>query len=89
MKEKIKKIFMSKKLIVTISVISLILLLFTIGGPYAILAIVRQPNPETHKYSEYFYTTYDEVRTFKRNCDEGKELWQYSSASGFDCRSSI
>ena len=62
MKEKIKKIFMSKKLIVTISVISLILLLFTIGGPYAILTIVRQPNPETHKYSEYFYTTYDDVR---------------------------
>ena len=62
MKEKLIKFFTSKKLIITTSIIVLIFLLCSVVGPYAILGIVRQPNPGTHKYSEYFYTTYEEVR---------------------------
>ena len=53
---------MLKKLIVTASVITLILLLCSMVGPHLILTMVRQPATETHKYSEYFYTTYEEVR---------------------------
>ena len=63
MKENLKKFLLSKKFIITISVILAIILLCSIAGPYIILASVRQPEPETHKYSEYFYTTYDEVRS--------------------------
>ena len=62
MKEKIIKIFKSKKLIITTSIIALIFILCSVVGPYAILAAVSQPTPGTHKYSEYFYTTYDDVR---------------------------
>ena len=62
MKEKFIKIFTSKKLIITTSIIALIFILCSVVGPYAILAAVSQPTPGTHKYSEYFYTTYDDVR---------------------------
>ena len=62
MKEKLVKFFTSKKFIITTSIIAGFLLLCTILGPYIILAIVRQPAPENHKYSEYFLNTYDEVR---------------------------
>ena len=56
------KLFTSKKFIITFGTILSLVLLCTIVGPYCILAAVKQPTPETHKYSEYFYTTYDDVR---------------------------
>ena len=62
MKEKLIKFFTSKKFIITTSIIVAVILLCSIIGPYIILAAVRQPVPEEHKYSEYFYTTYEEVR---------------------------
>lgn len=62
MKEKLKKFFTSKKFIITASIIVGIVLLCTLVGPYLVLSIARQPEPETHKYSEYFYTTYEDVR---------------------------
>ncbi len=62
MKEKLIKFFTSKKFIITASIITAIVLLCTIVGPYIILAVVRQPAPETHKYSEYFFNNYEDVR---------------------------
>lgn len=62
MKEKLKRFFTSKGFIITTSIILAIVLLCSIIGPHIILAAVRQPTPETHKYSEYFYTTYEDVR---------------------------
>ena len=41
--------------------ISMVLLL-TLIGPSIVLAIAKQPEPESHTYSESFYTTYEEVR---------------------------
>ena len=49
----------TKFLIVTLS----ILLVLTIAGPYVVLAIARQPVPESnYEYSDSFLTTYGEVR---------------------------
>ena len=49
----------TKFLIVTLS----ILLVLTIAGPYVVLAIARQPIPESnYEYSDSFLTTYGEVR---------------------------
>ena len=62
MKEKLIKFFTSKKFIITTSIIVAIILLCSIIGPYIILAAVRQPEPEEHKYSEYFFNTYEDVR---------------------------
>ena len=62
MKEKLKKFFTSKKFIITTSIIAGILLLCTLVGPHLVLLAVRQPDTQPHKYSEYFYTTYEEVR---------------------------
>ena len=62
MKEKLKKLFTSKKFIITTSIIAAILLLCTLVGPHLVLLAVRQPDTQPHKYSEYFYTTYEEVR---------------------------
>ena len=62
MKEKLKKFFTSKKFIITTSIIAAILLLCTLVGPHLVLLAVRQPDTQPHKYSEYFYTTYEEVR---------------------------
>ena len=62
MKEKLKKLFTSKKFIITTSIIAGILLLCTLVGPHLVLLAVRQPDTQPHKYSEYFYTTYEEVR---------------------------
>ena len=67
MKEKLIKIITSRKLIITVGTIALFLLICTIAGPYVILAIVRQPNPGTHEYSESFYTSYEEVRSNLKN----------------------
>ena len=45
-----------------VSLIAIILLL-TLVGPYAVLAIAKQETPENNfKYSDSFFTTYDEVR---------------------------
>ena len=63
MKEKLKKFFTSKKFIIPTSIIAGILLLCTLVGPHLVLLAVRQPKTEAHKYSEYFYNTYEEVRT--------------------------
>ena len=62
MKKKLKKIFTSKKFIIVLSLFLAIYLFGTFAMPHIILAIVRQPKPEDHPYSEYFLTTYDEVR---------------------------
>lgn len=62
MKDKLKNFFTSKKFIITASIIAGVLLLCTLAGPYLVLTIARQPATETHKYSEYFYNTYDDVR---------------------------
>ena len=59
---KLKKFFLSRAFIATCLTIVTLLLICTIIGPHIILTIVRQPETETHKYSEYFLTTYDEVR---------------------------
>ena len=63
MKEKLKKFFTSKKFIVTTCVCLAIYLFCTAVMPHIILAIVRQPVPEEHAYSDYFLTSYEEVRT--------------------------
>ena len=63
MKEKLKKFFTSKKFIVTACVFLAIYLFCTAVMPHIILAIVRQPEPEEHAYSDYFLTSYEEVRT--------------------------
>ena len=62
MKNKIKNFFTSKAFIITTTVIVSLILLCSIVGPHIILAIVRQPATEEHKYSEYFYTSYEDVR---------------------------
>lgn len=62
MKSKLKKFFTSKKFIIITSIILLLTLFCTFAMPYIILASVRQPEPEDHPYSEYFLTTYEEVR---------------------------
>ena len=62
MKEKLIRFFTSKKFIITACILLFIILLCTIVGPHIILAIVRQPTPENHLYSEYFYTSYEQVR---------------------------
>ena len=72
MKEKLKNFFTSKGFIITTSIILAIVLLCSIVGPHIILASVRQPAPEAHEYSEYFYTTYEDVRNHL--ADRIKEL---------------
>ena len=62
MKEKFTNFFTSKKFIITTSIIAGVLLLCTLVGPHLVLLAVRQPQTEAHKYSEYFYNTYEEVR---------------------------
>lgn len=67
MKNKLKKLFTSKKFIVTMCIFFAIYLFGTFAMPHIILSIVRQPKPEEHAYSDYFLTTYDEVRTHLAN----------------------
>ena len=44
-------------------VVASIVLILTILGPYAVLAIAKQETPENnYKYGDSFYTTYDQVR---------------------------
>ena len=50
---------MKKFLIITVA----ILLLLTLVGPYAVLALAEQETPaDSYSYSESFYNSYDEVR---------------------------
>ena len=52
-----------KRLVRFLIVITAIVLILTIVGPYVVLAIARQEKPaESYAYSESFYTTYDEIR---------------------------
>ena len=53
---------MMKKLIKLLTVITIIVLLCTAFGPYLVLSIAKQPDPQSHTYSEKFYTTYEDVR---------------------------
>ncbi len=53
---------MMKKLIKLLTVITIIVLLCTVFGPYLVLSIAKQPDPQSHTYSEKFYTTYEDVR---------------------------
>ena len=62
MKNKIKSFFTSKRWFAVFSIFFVLYLLCSLVGPYVILEIVRQPEPEEHEYSEYFLNTYDEVR---------------------------
>ena len=44
-------------------IVTAIALILTFVGQYAVLAIARQPEPESgYAYSDSFYTTYDEIR---------------------------
>ena len=63
MKEKLKKFFTSKKFFVTTCIFLALYMFCTFAMPHIILAIVRQPELEEHAYSDYFLTTYEEVRT--------------------------
>ena len=55
--------YFGRRLIKFIVIVALIALVLTAVGPYVVLAIAKQPTPEEHKYSDSFYTAYDEVRT--------------------------
>ncbi len=53
-----------KGLIIAICVILVAVIVLTIAGPYMVLAGARQPAvEENYAYSEYFYNSYDEIRT--------------------------
>ena len=52
----------AKVLSIIAAVLVFITVFCTLVGPSIILSIVRQPEPESHKYSESFYTEYDQVR---------------------------
>ena len=52
----------SSPVLIVAGVLAAIMLFCTLLGPTIILEIVRQPEPESHEYSESFYTEYDQVR---------------------------
>ena len=53
-----------KKALIALSVITAVAILLTAVGPYFILLGSRQPEvAESYAYSEYFYNTYDEIRS--------------------------
>lgn len=53
-----------KKLLIAIISITLVAVLLTTAGPHLVLKIARQPEvAEKYSYSEYFYTSYDEIRS--------------------------
>ena len=57
-----------KCLLATLSVILCAVVLLTAVGPYAVLISARQPEVEdSYSYSEYFYTTYEQVRENLKN----------------------
>ena len=51
------------KLIVALSVIAAVIILISAVGPHLVLMGARQPEvAESYSYSEYFYTSYDDIR---------------------------
>ena len=49
-------------------VLTSIVLILTLIGPYAVLALARQPEPETnYEYADSFLTTYDAIRENLKN----------------------
>ena len=52
-----------KGLVITLSVILVIAVVLTVAGPHIVLLCAKQPDVEqNYSYSDYFYTTYDEIR---------------------------
>ena len=52
-----------KGLLITLSVILVVAIVLTLVGPQLVLMGARQPQvAENYSYSEYFYTTYDDIR---------------------------
>ena len=52
-----------KGLVITLSVILVIAVVLTVAGPHIVLSCANQPDVEqNYSYSDYFYTTYDEIR---------------------------
>ncbi len=52
-----------KGLVITLSVILVIAVVLTVAGPHIVLSCAKQPDVEqNYSYSDYFYTTYDEIR---------------------------
>ena len=51
-----------KKLIKFLVSILILVLVCTAFGPHLVLALARQPDTESHTFSEKFYTTYEDVR---------------------------
>ena len=50
-------------LVICLSVVVAIAILLSVAGPYAVLMGAKQPEVEAeYNYSEYFFTTYEEVR---------------------------
>ena len=53
-----------KGLIISISLIIVIAIVLTVAGPYMVLSAARQPEvAENYAYSEYFFNSYDEIRS--------------------------
>ena len=53
-----------KKLFIALLSITLIIVLLSTAGPHLVLNIARQPEVEEgYAYSEYFYNSYDEIRS--------------------------
>ena len=58
-----KKSKAKKGLLIAVSVILAIVIVLTVAGPYLVLGGARQGEVEAeYSYSEYFFTTYEEVR---------------------------
>ena len=64
MKNKFKSLPKAVRVLLRIAVIIVVVaLILSIAGPYIVLAIARQPEPEQNfYYSESFYTNYEDVR---------------------------
>ena len=57
-----------KVLCICVSVVAAIAILLSVAGPYAVLSGAKQPEVEAeYNYSEYFFTTYEEVRENLKN----------------------
>ena len=58
MKQKLKNLLVS-----ILSAVLILVVLLSVVGPHLVLKAARQPEvEENYSYSEYFYTTYDEIR---------------------------
>ena len=57
-----------KVLCICVSVVAAIAILLSVAGPYAVLMGAKQPEVEAeYSYSEYFFSTYEEVRENLKN----------------------